>query len=91
MEQLGSISKFDPDNGSNGKKEETFGTWKVSLNGDMEDQNGTKYSSKQITTEDDFIVHMMEKSWIDLNDFIPAYFQACTNAGIQFVKIKIHY
>lgn len=73
------------------KKSETFGKWKVKLNGDMsyDDDRYPIYSNQ--LQNDDWIAHMFEKGWIDWNDFIPAYFQALKNIGVKEIKMLIYY
>lgn len=73
---------------ANAKK---FGKWKVSKKGDMNYQNGRYYISKEQLNQDNWIAHLFGKIWIDWNEFIPAYFQACKNAGIKSLNIKIFY
>jgi hypothetical protein len=70
-------------------KSQTFGDWHVSINGDMCYKEYYFIDHKRL--KQDWILHLLDsKSW-DWNDFIPAYFQALTNAGIKELKIKIHY
>lgn len=67
-----------------------FGKWKVNKRGDMLYDGFYDISHDQLK-EEDWILHLSEKSWIDWNDFIPAYFQALTNADIKFITIQIKY
>jgi len=69
-----------------------FGKWHVSNNGDMEYDNGRYFIEGTRLTETDWIYHLLtSKSWIDWNEFIPAYFQALKNINKEFVKIRIFY
>lgn len=72
------------------KRAVSFGKWAVSINGDMEYDSYYSITAFRLK-EDNWIAHLFEKNWIDFNEFIPAYFQACKNAGIQYVKIMIYY
>lgn len=73
------------------KEESKFGKWHVSESGDMTYNNG-QYAIYDYRLEDDnWIAHMFEKEWIDWNEFIPAYFQALKNAGIQFKSVRVFY
>jgi hypothetical protein len=73
------------------EKEMDFGKWHVSETGDMCYDNGRYDIYDNQLTDHDWILHMFEKSWIDWNEFIPAYFKALKNAGIQFKKERIFY
>jgi hypothetical protein len=73
------------------RKSMTFGKWHVALDGDLEYDNGRYYISADRLTENNWIAHLFEKAWIDWNDFIPAYFQALKNIGVQKTEILIHY
>lgn len=64
-----------------------FGDWLVEPNGDMSN-NGYNIESYRLNKEDWFL-HLLNKPWMDWNDFIPAYFQACCNAGIQNITMKM--
>lgn len=82
-------TKFFPHN--NNKMPLKVGKWKVSKKGDMTYDNGRYYIERDKLKEDDWIIHLMQKGWIDYNEFIPAYFQALKNIGEQFINVKIHY
>lgn len=69
----------------------TFGKWKVSITGDMIYDDGKYAINDNQLRSDDWILHLFEKKWIDWNEFIPAYFQALRNAGIQKTEIRIFY
>lgn len=73
------------------KQESQFGKWHVSKSGDMTYDNGRYSIYDNQLKEDDWISHMFEKGWIDWNEFIPAYFQALKNAGIQFKRERVFY
>ena len=42
-------------------------------------------------TDADWILHMMEKSWVRMDTFIPAYFYALKQRGVQTVTIDTYY
>jgi hypothetical protein len=73
--------EFTPQNSI--KQRSVFGDWKVSKSGDMSYKKGIYNIYDYQLTQNDWIVHMLEKEWVNWNDFMPAYFQACKNAGIQ--------
>ncbi len=73
------------------KQESLFGKWHVSKSGDMTYDNGRYSIYDYQLEEDNWIAHMSEKNWIDWNEFIPAYFQALKNAGIQFKRHLVFY
>jgi hypothetical protein len=68
-----------------------FGKWKVLKNGDMDFDNGRYFIDGNRLGHEDWILHLMEKDWVNMNDFIPAYFQALQNIGIKYLKIQSFY
>ncbi len=84
--QNGIIDLSKPISGHN-----QFGGWLVYPDGTLEHkQNGYLIGANRLRN-DDWILHLLEKSWVDMNDFIPAYFQAMRNAGIQHATIRFYY
>jgi len=73
------------------KKELTFGKWTVSPDGCMDYDNDRYYIDSEDLKDDDWILHLFSKGWIDWNEFIPAYFQALKNAGFKNITIKVQY
>ena len=73
------------------KKQCTYGKWHVSIDGTMTYDKG-RYEIDYVTLEDnDWILHMSSKGWIDWNDFIPVYIQAHINAGIEIKEERFYY
>lgn len=69
-------------------REETWEKeWTVSKDGDIS-HKGNEYviASFRLGAEN-WIGHMAEKRWVDMNTFIPAYIEACRRAGVTFVQI----
>lgn len=63
--------------------------WKIAEDGTLLDQDGHDYDIEgERLTEDDWILHLSGKGWIDLNTFIPAYFEALAKRGIKELTIK---
>lgn len=73
------------------KAQKTFGKWKVEPNGEMNYDDGRYVIFGSDLEQDDWILHLTSKGWIDWNDFIPAYLQALRNAGIQKLSILAYY
>jgi hypothetical protein len=46
---------------------------------------------KHRLAEANWILHLLEKEWVDMNDFIPAYFVALAKAGKQKVTVLTCY
>jgi hypothetical protein len=65
--------------------------WAVSENGDLTYNNERYVIDQKNIIDDDWLLHIMDKNWIDLNDFIPAYFEALKRCGIKKQLIKISY
>lgn len=72
-------------------KERTFGDWHVSEEGDMEFQDGRYFISSDRLTQDNWILHLMSKKWINFNEFIPAYFHALNITGNTTITLRIKY
>lgn len=71
--------------------EKTFGSWKVDSDGDLvHPERGYDITSDRLD-EKDWILHLSEKSWVNFNDFIPAYLYALSLAGISEVSIATQY
>ena len=68
-----------------------FGKWKVNKNGDMDFDNGRYFIYGNRLGHEDWILHLMEKNWCDMNDFIPAYFKALQNINVKYLKIQSFY
>lgn len=66
-----------------------FNDWKVYKNGDIIHTEMNYLISGDRLKENDWIEHMMYKGWVDLNDFIPAYFQALSYKNIESITIKL--
>jgi hypothetical protein len=67
-----------------------FGDWVVTKQGDLDYNNGRYFISCERLKEKDWLSHMQEKGWIDLNDFIPAFWYACKINNIVNLTIKIY-
>tara|TARA_R110000868_G_scaffold185711_3_gene427737 strand:+ start:832 stop:1059 length:228 start_codon:yes stop_codon:yes gene_type:complete len=72
------------------KKDIQIGDWVVYKNGDMEYDNYYFIDNSRLN-EENWLLHLSEKGWINFEHFIPAYLKACKNANIQYVKIKTFY
>lgn len=72
-------------------EERTYKDWTVSPAGDLTYEPRAYTITADRLDEDDWFLHMMEKGWCDMNEFVPAYFQAMRNAGINSVEIKTQY
>ena len=67
------------------------GKWVVSPNGDLEYDNGRYNIYDYQLDDEDWILHMLEKNWCDMNDFIPAYFKALKIKGTSELTIQTFY
>ena len=70
------------------KKQLVFGKWVVSSNGDLDYDN--RYFIDHTRLDEDWIQHLMEKGWINFNDFIPAYIEALYRANKTEITIKLY-
>lgn len=72
-------------------KTSTFGKWTVEPDGEMTFNGGEYWIEKERLSDNDWILHLSEKGWINWNDFVPAYLQALENAEIQKVTMLAYY
>jgi hypothetical protein len=68
-----------------------FGKWSVDKAGNMEYDKGKYYISRRRLQQDNWIIHLFQKRWIDWNEFMPAYLTACKINKIDSITIKIFY
>ena len=61
-------------------EEKRFGKWIAYKSGSLYHEDNLFIPEDKVL-EDTLIIHMMTFDWIDFNTFIPAYLQACKNAG----------
>ncbi len=67
-----------------------FGKWTVYMDGISNNEREYWIDANRLA-EDDWILHLSEKGWIDWNDFIPAYLYACKHFGIKKVEMTMAY
>ena len=65
--------------------------WEITEDGDLREIHGDYTIAHDRLTENDWILHLDGRRGVDLNTFIPAYFEACRRAGIRELKIITHY
>lgn len=60
------------------------------------EEDGSMYHRKQDyeicaidLKNEDWISHLLEKEWCDMNTFIPAYFYALSKVGVSGLNIKV--
>lgn len=70
------------------KKAIKRGFWTVDLDGSLTYDDYYHIDVSQLKDED-WILHLASKGWIDWNEFIPAYFQALYNADIDTIKLRV--
>ena len=61
--------------------------WAVSKDGDISHKGNEYVIASFRLGRENWLGHMAEKRWVDLNTFIPAYIEACRRAGVTLVKI----
>lgn len=65
----------------------TYGEWAVHPNGKMVNQKGMVIPVNELQ-HDGWLLFFSGQKRTDLNDFIPAWMQACRNAGIAEISQK---
>ena len=69
----------------------SFGQWEVSSEGHLTCTERDYNISNWRLTKSNWILHLQSKGWVNLNDFIPAYFKALEIRGIDSVVIQTYY
>lgn len=66
--------------------------WTIEEDGALVNKRmGYEISPDQLRDQDDWILHLMEKPWVNLNSFIPAYFLALRRLGIKDAVVLTSY
>lgn len=63
-----------------------FHEWTISEEGDIKHEQPTYCIDSDRLHETDWLQHMVDVGWVDLNDFVPLYLQALSKKGY---KLKI--
>lgn len=66
-----------------------FGTWEVLPNGDLYAEDGRFVNGERVA-EEDWILHAITQNW-DLNEFVPAYYQAIKTVKLETVTFQINH
>lgn len=66
-----------------------FGTWEVLPNGDIFNEDGRFVHGERVA-EEDWILHAITQNW-DLNEFVPAYYQAIKTVKLETVTFVINH
>ena len=68
-----------------------FGQWKVQSDGSVKCTERDYVIASSRLSKGDWICHLKDKDWVNLNDFIPAYFKALEIQGINKLQMRIAY
>ena len=71
-------------------EEKRFGKWIAYSSGSLYHEHNMFIPEDKIL-DDTWLIHMMTFEWIDFNTFIPAYLQACKNAGRKRVTVRTYF
>lgn len=69
-----------PDNESN--------EWTVLDDGSMINKKRSYYIEACTLASGNWLDHMMQKTWVDMNTFVPAFLEACSRARVEEVRVK---
>lgn len=64
--------------------------WFVSVNGGLLHMSGY-YITPDRLSEEDWLLHLSEKTWFDANTFIPVFFYACRVQKKAIAQIQTYY
>ena len=67
-----------------------YGLWEVTKEGHLIGKDHYEISNDRLKSAD-WILHLSKKGWVNMNDFIPAYFEACKINKIKNVTIQTCY
>ncbi len=65
--------------------------WIITPEGDLLHPSNDYIIEADRLEEDDWVLHLMTKGWMDFNTFLPVYFKALKNRGIKKLLIKTTY
>lgn len=66
--------------------------WTVGADGSLRNEaRGYEISAQQLLNEKNWIIHMAEKPWVNMNSFIPAYLKALARLGRKTFEIQTSY
>ena len=65
--------------------------WIITPEGDLLRPSNDYLIEADRLEEDDWMLHLMTKDWMDFNTFLPVYFKALNNKGAKKIQIKITY
>ena len=69
------------------EKQEKGDFWEIQKDGTMVHKTPYYYIDGS-RLDEDWIVHMSRKNWVDMKEFIRAYLTACRVRGIKMVNIR---
>lgn len=72
-----------------GKERENI--WFINEDGNVVEKYSAYMVHKNTLGNNDWILHLLQKNWIDFNKFIPVYIEACVRAGIYNINILTTY
>lgn len=77
--------------GTYDKHQTTFGDWEIDTIAGNLTYKGYYEIGFDVIMDQDWILHLSKKNWINFNDFIPAYFKVLSILKISELTIKINY
>lgn len=62
--------------------------WTVGSDGTMSHKRYYYIIEGRSLYEGNWLDHMMQKTWVDMNTFVPAFLEACSRARVEEVRVK---
>ncbi len=73
-------------------EEKRYGKWIAYKSGSLFHEDNLYIPEDKVLNDDTWVIHMMSAvEWVDLNTFIPAYLQACKNAGKKRIQVRTYF
>lgn len=73
------------------KKIEKIGSWSIEQDGTMVHERTNYYIEGARLDNENWLVHMAAKRWVDMREFTQAYFTACRVRGIKNLTVRADY
>lgn len=70
------------------KKIEKIGPWSIEQDGTMVHESTNYYIEGARLNDENWLTHMARKKWVDMKEFVDAYFTACRVRGLDRVSIR---
>lgn len=65
-----------------------IGSWSIEKDGTMVHRETNYYIEGNRLNNENWLIHMAAKRWVDMREFTQAYFAACRTRGLTNVNVR---